>query len=64
MHKIQLMKRELNAGKNCEDVLMFESCASVLSSSSNSYFGGFQESKSLNFCLRCKFSILNHQKTS
>jgi hypothetical protein len=46
------MKRELNAVEKCEDVLLFESCDSVLSSSSNSYFGGFQESKSLNFCFK------------
>jgi hypothetical protein len=51
------MKRELNAIKNCEDVLLFESCASVLSSSSNAYFEGFQESKSMNFCGRHKFQF-------
>jgi hypothetical protein len=43
------MKRELNAVENCEDVLLFESCASVLSSSSNSYFGGISRIKITEF---------------
>ncbi len=40
MHKIELMKRELNAVENCEDVLLFESCASVLSSKFKFLFWG------------------------